>query len=88
MYVIPGVGWAVSFLESWTSTLNKYGLIYAGLTGEPFWVSAARAGVLIDKSREEIVNVETAGNRRGRVLKRKKGFSSERMSIVLFLFFT
>jgi hypothetical protein len=75
MYVIPGVGWVVTLLEGWTSRLNKYGLIYAGLTGEPFWVSAARAGVLIDKGRT--ISVETDGNHRGRV-KKKKGFSSER----------
>jgi len=78
MYVIPGVGWVVSYLESWTSRLNKYGLIYAGLTGEPFWVSATRAGVLIDKGRKGVVSVETDGNGRGRVLKKQKGFSSER----------
>ena len=87
IYVIPGVGWVVRLLEGWTSRLNKYGLIYAGLTGEPFWVSAARAGVLIDKGRERTVSVETDGNNRGRVLKKKKGFSSERklLSVSLFL---
>ena len=84
LYVIPGVGWAVSFLEGWTSKLNKYGLIYAGLTGEPFWVSAARAGVLIDKGRGGGVSSETDGNRRGRILKRKKGFSSERKFYLFF----
>ena len=78
LYVIPGIGWVVGYLEGWTSKLNKYGLIYAGLTGEPFWASATRAGVLIDKGRERIVNVNADENRRGRVLKRKKGFSSER----------
>ena len=88
IYVIPGVGWVVRVLEGWTNRLNKYGLIYAGLTGEPFWVSAARAGVLIDKGREGTVSVETDGNNnRGRVLKKKKGFSSERklLSVSLFL---
>ena len=85
IYVIPGVGWIVRLLEGWTSKLNKYGLIYAGLTGEPFWVSAARAGVLIDKGREGTVSVEADGNRRGRVLKKKKGFSSERMFSYFFL---
>lgn len=83
MYVIPGIGWVVSFLEGWTNKLNKYGLIYAGLTGEPFWVSATRAGVLIDKGRERTVSVETDGSRRGRVLKKKKGFSSERKFCVV-----
>jgi hypothetical protein len=86
MYVIPSVGWAVSFLEGWTSKLNKYGLIYAGLTGEPFWASAARAGVLVDKGRGGTVSPETGGNRRGRILKRKKGFSSERKSCLFFFF--
>ena len=85
MYVIPGVGWVVVFLEGWTNKLNKYGLIYAGLTGEPFWVSAARAGVLIDKGREGTVGVEAGGNGRGRVLKKKKGFRSERKFCLLFL---
>ena len=74
-------------LEGWTSRLNKYGLIYAGLTGEPFWVSAARAGVLIDKGREGTVSVEADGSRRGRVLKKKKGFGAER-KFFLFCFFS
>ena len=83
MYVIPGVGWAVRILEGWTNRLNKYALIYAGLTGEPFWVSAARAGVLIDKGRKGTVDAETDGNLRGRVLKKKRGFSSERKLCVV-----
>ena len=86
IYVIPGVGWVVRFLEGWTNRLNKYGLIYAGLTGEPFWVSAARAGVLIDKGRERSVSVEADGNQRGRVLKKKKGFSSERKFLFVSLY--
>ena len=85
MYVIPGVGWVVGLLEGWTNKLNKYGLIYAGLTGEPFWVSAARAGVLIDKGREGTFGVEADENRRGRVLKKKKGFSSERKFCCFFI---
>lgn len=77
----------VRFLEGWTSRLNKYGLIYAGLTGEPFWASVARAGVLIDKGREVSVSAEADGNPgrgRGRVLKKKKAFSSESKSVVFF----
>ena len=65
--------------------MNKYGLIYAGLTGEPFWVSATRAGVLIDKGKEGTVSMEGDGNNRGRVLKKKKGFSSERKFFFCFL---
>lgn len=39
-----------------------YLLIYAGLTGvEPFWVSAAGSGDVIDKGREGTVGVEPDG---------------------------
>ena len=50
----------VKLLEGWTVTnrLNKYDSIYAGLTDEEFWVSAAKAGVLIDKGRERCLSVE------------------------------
>ena len=51
--------------------MNEYDLIYTGLTDEPVWVSAARAGILIDKGREITFIMETDGNRRGRVLKKK-----------------
>ena len=34
MYVIPGVGWLRSYWKDWTNKLNKYGLIYVGLTDE------------------------------------------------------
>ncbi|KAF8801667.1 hypothetical protein BYT27DRAFT_7173913 [Phlegmacium glaucopus] len=80
LYVIPGVSWVVGFLEGWTSKLNKYGLIYAGLTGEPFWASATRAGVLVDKSKGGIISGGadgSPGRGRSRALKRKKGFISE-----------
>ena len=36
MYVIPGVGWVAKLLEGWTNRLNKFGLIYVGLTDKPF----------------------------------------------------
>ena len=48
MYVIPAICWIVKLMEGWTNRLNEYGLIYAGLTGEPFWVSPR---VWIDKGR-------------------------------------
>ena len=58
MYVISGVGWVVKLLmEDWTNRLNKYDSIYAGLTDEAFWVSVAKAGVLIDKGRERCLTV-------------------------------
>jgi hypothetical protein len=39
MFAIPEVGWVVRLLEGWTNRLNMYDSIYAGLTGEPFWVA-------------------------------------------------
>ena len=36
LYVIPGFGWVAKLLEGWTNRLNNYGLIYLGLTHEPF----------------------------------------------------
>ncbi|KAI6138124.1 plasma-membrane choline transporter-domain-containing protein [Pisolithus tinctorius] len=41
-----GVGMAVAYLESVTSSLSRYALIYAGLTGDPFFPSARRARAL------------------------------------------
>ena len=52
--VISGVGWAVKLLEGWTNRLNEYDLIYADLTDEAFWVSAAEAGDSIDKGRDSV----------------------------------
>lgn len=44
--IIFGSGMAVSYLESVTTSLSKYALIYTGLTGDPFFVSARRARAL------------------------------------------
>ena len=52
--VIPGVGWAVKLLEGWTNRLKEYDLIYADLTDDAFWVSAAEAGDSIDKGRDSV----------------------------------
>jgi hypothetical protein len=62
-----------------------HGLIHAGLTDEPFWLSAARAGVLFDKGN---FSVEADGNCRGRVLKKLKRFSSERKFSLFPKFFS
>ena len=75
MYVIPGVGWVAKLLEGWTNRLNKFGLIYVGLTDKPFQVSAVKhvkAGVSIDKCRERSLSVEADGDRKGRFLRKKK----------------
>ena len=52
--VIPGVGWVVKLLEDWTNRLKEHDLIYADLTDEAFWVSAAEAGDSIDKGRDSV----------------------------------
>ena len=46
--VISGVGWVVKL---WFN-------LCLGLTDAVFWVSAAKAGVLIDKGRERCLSVE------------------------------
>ena len=54
--------------------LNKYDLVYVGLTDEAFWLSTAKAGVLTNKGWEGsfIFSVEADEDRKGRVLKKKK----------------
>ncbi|KAG1761545.1 plasma-membrane choline transporter-domain-containing protein [Suillus occidentalis] len=44
--IIFGSGMAVSYLESVTTSLSKYALVYTGLTGDHFFVSARRARAL------------------------------------------
>lgn len=44
--VIFASGMAVAYLESVTMSLSKYALVYTGLTGDPFFVSARRARAL------------------------------------------
>ena len=50
--IVVNVGWVVKLLEGWT---NKYSLIYAGLTDEVFWVSAAKAGVWLIKAEKDVL---------------------------------
>lgn len=44
--VIIGSGMAVAYLESVTTSLSKYALVYTGLTGDAFFVSARRGRAL------------------------------------------
>ena len=60
IFDIPGVGWVVRFLKD--EQIEQVWFDVSGLTGEPFWVPTARAGVLIDKGRERSVSVEADGN--------------------------
>lgn len=66
-----GSGIAVAYLETVTSALSRYALIYTGLTGDPFFPSARRARALT-------VAVETADAGRFR-----RKFKTERMFIFL-----
>lgn len=45
-FLVTGIRFAVSYLESATTALSKYALVYAGLTGDPFMPSARRARAL------------------------------------------
>jgi hypothetical protein len=63
--VVIGSGFAVGYLENATSSLSTYGLIYTGLTGDPFFPSARRA-----KALTAAVNTSVA--------KYKKRFKTER----------
>ncbi len=38
---------AANYLEDAAGSLNKYALVYVGITGEGFWVSARRARALV-----------------------------------------
>lgn len=44
--VSVGAGLAVGYLESVTSSLSTYALVYTGLTGDPFFPSARRSRAL------------------------------------------
>ena len=47
LYVIPGVEWLIRWLEKKSGALSRYALVYAGLTGDGFWISAVRARELV-----------------------------------------
>lgn len=66
-----GAGMAVGYLESVTTSFSKYALVYTGLTGDPFLLSARRARALT-------AAVETAEAGRFR-----RKFKSERTTIHL-----
>jgi len=55
LYVIPGIDWLVRWLERKSGALSRYALVYAGLTGDGFWISAVRA-------RELVWGVESPGS--------------------------
>jgi hypothetical protein len=69
-FLISGVRVAINWLESATTALSKYALVYAGLTGDPFMHSARRARALT-------TSVEGKVGRYGR-----RKISAERKSIV------
>ncbi len=46
MYTGPLL-FAAGYLEDAAGSLSKYALVYVGITGEGFWVSARRARALV-----------------------------------------
>lgn len=66
-----GANLAVGYLESVTSSFSKYALVYTGLTGDPFLLSARRARTLT-------AAVESAGQEQGRF---RRKFKTERKAI-------
>lgn len=45
-FVVTGIRMAVGYLDTVTTALSKYALVYTGLTGDPFMPSARRAKAL------------------------------------------
>ncbi|KAG5652127.1 hypothetical protein H0H81_006203 [Sphagnurus paluster] len=45
-FLVTGIRMAVGYLETVTTALSKYALVYSGLTGDPFMNSARRAKAL------------------------------------------
>ena len=45
-FLITGIRMAIGYLETVTTALSKYALVYSGLTGDPFMNSARRAKAL------------------------------------------
>ncbi|KAG6811715.1 hypothetical protein H0H92_006172, partial [Tricholoma furcatifolium] len=64
-FLVTGIRMVVGYLESVTTALSKYALVYAGLTGDPFMNSARRARALTN-------GIEAKSGRNAR-----KGYGSE-----------
>ena len=83
LYVIPGVEWLVRWLEKKSGALSRYALVYAGLTGDGFWISAVRARELVwgveSPGSEQDVQQEP-GRRSRDPVQTKAKFGSERTS--------
>lgn len=65
---------AVGYIESATTALSKYALIYSGLTGDPFMNSARRAKALTG-------GIEAKAGKVGR-----RGFGAERVLSLCVMF--
>jgi len=89
LYVIPGVEWLIRWLERKSGALSRYALVYAGLTGDAFWISAVRARELVwgvesprtDQGEPEQAQGRRAGRRRRDSVPTKAKFGSERMCL-------
>jgi len=50
IFMVSWIRMAVGFLDSVTTALSKYALVYVGLTGDPFMPSARRTRALTSKA--------------------------------------
>lgn len=57
-FLVTGIRLVVGYLETVTTALSKYALVYAGLTGDPFMNSARRVRALT-------ASVEAKAGRKG-----------------------
>ncbi|KIL67089.1 hypothetical protein M378DRAFT_74370 [Amanita muscaria Koide BX008] len=53
-FLIHGIRMAINWLESATTALSKYALVYTGITGDPFMPSARRARALTNSVESKI----------------------------------
>lgn len=74
-FLVTGIRMAVGYLETVTTALSKYALVYSGLTGDPFMNSARRARALTS-------GIEAKAGKAGR-----RGLGAERKYVHLCLFF-
>ncbi|KAG5642920.1 hypothetical protein DXG03_001871 [Asterophora parasitica] len=60
-FLVSGIRLAVGYLETATTALSKYALVYSGLTGDPFMNSARRAKVLTGGAEAKVARAGSKG---------------------------
>lgn len=81
-FLVTGVRMVVGYLETITTALSKYALVYSGLTGDPFMNSARRAQALT-----RAVEAKAARTRRLGLSAERRCFSSMSSELSLFFIF-